>query len=880
MKSLFIFLSSSRISRLRDSFWRIFPLLAMWLFFAAAPPVTFAQEAVENEAEVADADKTEAEEESPPAPPEPPVPLWDREPFDRIILKTTRSRNTFDVQRLTLPKGVTTPTVEALQQATGKPKLQVRLLDDPNNLREVAFGTLDRIQRYEDILLAEAQSLIGDGKFDAAYECLKFMQAEYPQTRGLNQAYQLFLEREAANYIRQKNYEMALVRVYALVALNPKYPRLAAVYVPLVQQLVKANLQAKEYAVAGQYMAELQKTLPDDPGVKKLAAEVDKLADTMLRTTQTALKENDLNTAITASRAAAELCPGRAQAVKLAADIRKKYPQVNVGITWCANQYQPLGIHDWASLRSRRLLYRPLVEFLGPGPEGGNYVSPLADLKVENLNRTLRLNIYDNVGWNGTDIKLTAYDLSRQFLEMINPQSPQYAPLFAEIFQELEADSANEVRVHFRRPHVIPAALVQTPVLPYTSGEGIAPDTATNGPFVLTAMNGKPVYLHDGRPVFKNPEDARAEAPVTAVRYVTSVNYFHDQSAGGSAGADNRPLQIVETHFDKGRNALLALRSNHIQVLDRVNPWELDVLRAEEGITVVPYSVPRVHVLLPNRDTRVLSNRTFRRALVYGINRQTILSHLLGGKSMTGCQVVSGPFSRGTSFSDPLSYAYDTGLTPRTYDPYLATTLARVGVTQSMTAEELKADEARRRKEAEAKKKAESAKTEDGQPVVVEAPTTAPMLPMAPLVLGHPPHELARVSCQQIKAYLEMIGVPVTLYEFGLHEPVELRNGIDLLYAELTMAEPLLDARRLLSAQGPTRRSSSHMDLALRQLDTATDWVEISRTLRRIHRLSHDDTAVIPLWQIVEHFAYNRSLEGIGETPFTLYEHIEDWRLK
>ncbi len=835
------------------------------------------------------------------------VPLWDREPFDRIYLKTTRARNSFDIQRLTLPEGVRA-TPEALEKAMKSPKLQFHLIEDPRNLREIPFERLEKIMLFEDLLVAEAQDLIRGGKFDEAYECLKFLRATYPETRGLNQTYQLFLEREAANYFRQKNYEMALVRIYALVALNPKYARLPDVYVPLVEQLLKENLQKKEYAVAGQFLAEIEKVLPEDPGVKKLSAQVNKLVDDMLQRTQNALKEKDINTAIVLSRAMTDLRPKREDAAKIAAGIRNNYPQVNVGITWCANRYQPLGLNDWASLRSRRLLYRPLVEFFGPGPEGGHYESPLADLKIENLNRTLRLKIHDGVGWNGTDVKLTSYDISRQLLEMINPRSAQYAPLFAEVFQDVQADSVQEILVHLRRPHVIPAALLQTPVLPYTSGEDIPPDTASNGPFVLKAINEKPAHILAGQPALELPADAAPETDTPAeaepesagsVRYVTSLNYFHDQPAEGEAGpgdgdagksGKNRPLQIVETHFDKGRNGILALRANRIQALDRVNPWELGMLRDADNVAVVPYSVPRIHVLIPNRDTPALSNRTFRRALVYAINRETILSHLLGGKPVTGCQVVSGPFSRGTSFSDPLSYAYDMGLAPRPYNPYLATTLARVGVMQALTPEERKQEETRRRQEALKKQKAEKkqkarAGTEGENEDAAEKPaepenTNAPTLPIPPLVLGYPPHELARVSCGQIKSYLEMVGIPITLYEFGMHEPVELRDGIDLLYAELTMAEPLLDARRLLSAQGPTRRSSSHMDLALRQLDAAMDWVEISRTLRRIHRLAYDDTAVIPLWQMVEHFAYNKSLEGVGDSPFTLYEHIESWRLK
>ena len=54
------------------------------------------------------------------------------------------------------------------------------------------------------------------------------------------------------------------------------------------------------------------------------------------------------------------------------------------------------------------------------------------------------------------------------------------------------------------------------------------------------------------------------------------------------------------------------------------------------------------------------ANQTFRRALLYGINRQAILeTEVLGNNKIAGCQVISGPFPVGTRDNDPLAYAYD-----------------------------------------------------------------------------------------------------------------------------------------------------------------------------------------------------------------------------
>jgi hypothetical protein len=68
------------------------------------------------------------------------------------------------------------------------------------------------------------------------------------------------------------------------------------------------------------------------------------------------------------------------------------------------------------------------------------------------------------------------------------------------------------------------------------------------------------------------------------------------------------------------------------------------------------------------------------------------------------------------------------------------------------------------------------------------------------------------------------------------------------------------------------------MGLALRNLEQAADWSEVVHALREIHRLAHVEAAVIPLYQLTDHFARRRTLEGVGESPVTLYQNVEQWK--
>ncbi len=77
-----------------------------------------------------------------------------------------------------------------------------------------------------------------------------------------------------------------------------------------------------------------------------------------------------------------------------------------------------------------------------------------------------------------------------------------------------------------------------------------------------------------------------------------------------------------------------------------------------------------------------------------------------------------------------------------------------------------------------------------------------------------------------------------------------------------------------------TGHGSSYMNLALRKLDTARNWREVRSRLRDIHRVVHNDVAVIPLWQTVNYFAYRKSLKNVGDRLISLYQNVEQWETK
>jgi ABC-type transport system substrate-binding protein len=463
----------------------------------------------------------------------------------------------------------------------------------------------------------------------------------------------------------------------------------------------------------------------------------------------------------------------------------------------------------------------------------------MGEMEVEELGLRLHFELKPGLRWSSGSCTLSGYDLSRCLLAMADPGDPAYRVQWAEIFAGVSVDRVYGVAIDLRRPHVRPEALLQCVVAPSRSvikvikGSGVfvhandsgstvvADQTKTPDPFI-TVTNGPYVLDLDNEAV-----------------YTANAAYF--------AARPSQPKEIVERFFPSASDGIKALRRGQIDVLDRVNPWEVDKVAAIPGVVLQPYAVPLVHCLVPNLGRPLVGSRTFRRALVYGIHRKAILDAMLGGKQQPGCQLTSGPFAPGVSRDDPLDYAYDHSIDPRPYDPRLAIGLAEVAFRELAEAE---------------KKQGQTLKK------------------MPSLVLAYPADAIARLAAGAIKKQLALVGIPINLEELPAGVPARLSGKIDLLYAELAMWEPVVDARRLLDRDGLAGSCSPYMSLALKQLEQAADWPAVGLKLRQIHNLAHADVAVVPLWQLTDFFACRQRLSGVGPRPVTLYQHVESWKVQ
>ena len=732
--------------------------------------------------------------------------LLDRDPFDRITLDESNEGQVIEVLPIDFPERKIPESRRPSQ------KIRVRLLEAPESEFEVAWHNIEKIELYEQLVLEQAQRLARAKEFDEAYEYFHFLLHQYPNTEGLEESLQNFLYANAAQlFLRQESFR-AFAVLEELYQRNPEYGRttgqtaVQAIDV-ITDRLLTQYIERDELTAAREFLTRLERDYASQlSSVAKWRGQLQMLAAAQRDRARAALDAGKPREANDASRRMLSIWPELEGGTELALEVAQRYPLLVVGVSQLSSDPDPRSVSHWANRRAGALVERLLMEFVGVGPEGGRYIFPFGTYRESADRRSLTLELdpkrlpADNI---------TGYDLASYLLSLADPASPIYVAAWAELIETVEVDQVRQVVIRLRTSHVLPEAFLQVP------------------------------------PAFGNTDELQQGLYAAGAEQEDGSRAFLVKD--DELYRDGRGIaEIIERRFEDPRDAVAALRSGAIDVLDVVPPPYLEQLRSDESIVVRPYALPTLHLLVPNHNRPLPSNRTFRRSILYGIDREAMLDNLvLQRDRLLGYQLITGPFPAGTSNSDPLAYAYDYRLEPRPYNPQLAKTLLLLAMREV-------ADEAER----------------------AEKPA-----PDLALVIGHPPAAIPRRYCLAIAEFLTPLGINCSLRAVESTQSEEAAD-CDFVYMEAMMWEPVVDSRHLLGQEGAAHSPNPYVELALRQLDSARNWTEMRERLFDLHRIAYSEVAVIPLWQTINYFAHRSHVQGVSEQPVTLYQNVDQWAIK
>lgn len=735
--------------------------------------------------------------------------LVDQPPFDQVVLDETNNNAVLNVALLELP--------DRRVPAAPTGSLTVELADDPTQRFEVAWRNIAEVRLFEDMLLAEATRLTKEGKFDEAFDYFSRLLAEYPSRLGVNDAANEYLRRNALALYQAGELDRSMAVLSSLYERSPNSPGLGSAVDSVCGKMLEDQLRKQDFAGARAVLDLWQNQFSALKSSAAVAWEqrFSTAAQRQIVEGKRLVEQQDYAAARKAIGRARDIWPEHPEARELLAEIQRKNPSIVVGVLEGSPRKPVRRIDDWASMRASRLVEPTLSELVDFSSEGGVYTSPYGEWVPDESGLRLSLKLTPPAK-RTTDDFPSADFLARFLLRMTDPTQPEYQPDLAVLLDGVSIEGDEWVHLDWVRPHVRPEALLQVPLT-------------------------RPVVDDDGR---------SSRVPFSAPLFEIQDS---EPASLTFAATENSPRRrwlqsVVEQTMPDDDAAVTALLRGEIDVLERVPPWQLERLRAARDIRVDSYKLPTIHALIPNPAKQLPAMREFRRALCFGIQRERDVGRIiLGGTSLPGYEVISGPFPPGISFSDPLRYAYNSQLEPRPFEPRLAAILATVAWSNIL----------------DPKGK--------GGVELVQLPT---------MVLAHPADPVARTVCQTIKQQLDQSGIPIELMEFTADELLAGSVDYDLRYAELAVWEPVADARLLLGPDGPAGDvGSSYLYASLRQLDEASNWKDVRARLSEIHEIAHHDLPLIPLWQTVNYFAYRSAVRGIGRSPISLYQHVDDWEI-
>ncbi len=738
-------------------------------------------------------------------PPEVGLELLQDEPHDLVFFKESAGGGWVKTRPLPFP-GRRVP-----ESPSGRLKIEVVGIED--QAFTAKWSDIERIELWEERLEREARTRIGKGDFAGAYPFLAVLIRDFPSRPGLRTLRTEYLWNDARRRASDGEYGASVAMLEELRRYNPEFNSDAVLRAigQITDRILQRMVDEGELDQAQQFLARLK----DDYGDGGLSS-IENWDDVFLGMAEekrqaaiAARDAEDYRSARKLARDSVALSPDIPGGEELINELDAIYPLINVGVLQAATELDPTRIDNWGARRAGRLLYRTLFEMQEAGPEGGVYdflfgqseFSPDMtefEMMLEPERTPAPLN------------RVNAFHIADVLAERARRDGADYFSPWAAAIDSIGLEGPKLIRCLMRRPNLLPAAMLQIKVDGSWFGE--SPDTPTGD------------YRLDVR------EDE-------LTRYVLT----------GAPKTETQPRELVEVRYDSATDVVAALLKGDVDVVDQLFPSDAARLRNSDAVRVGTYPLPTLHMLVPCSDHPHLAERTFRRALIYGTNRQDILQgELLEQNETPGCQVVSGPFPAGREPNDPLGYAYDRSILPREYEPRLAKLLI------TMNANQLKAEASRREE---------------------EPPE------MRPIRLAFPPNNMARIACEAIRSQWQLLDLEVELVELPPGRSIPKEGTADIVYVTAAVWEPVLDARRVLGPEGLAHSEDQLVGLGLRRLESARNWRDARDRLLDLHSIAHHELPVLPLWQLVDSYAYRRELIGVGSEIVSLYQNADRWRL-
>ena len=494
-------------------------------------------------------------------------------------------------------------------------------------------------------------------------------------------------------------------------------------------------------------------------------------------------------------------------------------PTLDVGVTDVA---WPLGpwVHSRADARLVRLLYRPVLATDDQEARQGKRPGQLAaSVETTDLGRRLLVKLKPGPAWSDGSRPVSAIDVAHSMIERSDPHSPSYEARWADLLDRVEV--RDEMRVELRLNH----AAVESGRVAAGSGRPGArrhrrPDRDLDEGSRPGHRRRLPM-LPVGR---RRPRAAIARRPIRR-----RIGFPERPPSAGDPDVSRVGRRHGPAPWGRQHDRPCPARPGGIALRDVRDP----------GGSVFAACRPRHRDRRPQPRSCVAgpcAGACPTRWIARGCSRRPCSST----RCTTWTAPADGPFPKG-------SYADATAVQPLGFNIMLAKMLV-----------------------------AAARKDLGGRPIR--------------LTFEYPAIPECRTVVVKLAEAFRIAGVeiePIEVPESRLESELRAGRRFDLAYRVLHCDDPIQDAGTLLCPaydappeSDPLASAASPRILQLLlQLERAGEWPTARGLATQIDRESRDELAVIPLWQLADHYAWRSRLRGPARKADQLYHHLEEWEI-
>lgn len=719
-------------------------------------------------------------------------PLFEQSPHDVIMLTEEGKNAVINVFPLDFKDRVVPVDPDP------KTDITVRLLIKPELQFRLQWKHVKKIHLFEDMLLAEVEQRVLQQRYDEAFSYYQLLLSKYRKYPGVAASYENYLQKVIELALAQKQYDQALARVFVWHEFNAASVKAAELGAAVLEEYLGTldnPPSAEQTAQSARWLTELFKRFPQakSPVLAALRQKQQQQAKTLLDTARTAAEGNRADEAERLLQQVEILWPEIPGLDDVRQLISREAPKLAIGLLHgLAPSWQPqAGAIEWRALRDMRLFSRAPVEL---------------------------------VGWSNG---IPAY--KAQWLGAIEPGEPQKlflpftAKVSSELFKQRQTMQGLE-SVHQLWPQPLAFAARGDKV-------GIVLPRETNPALVegLCSLARVPP-TPPGRVAWATPLQ-----PLVSTGALWTANPAAVYAAGP---APAKAVQLELLPIPDFETARKKLEDGSLAVMDRVAPWHVPALRNNRELTLEPYAVPAIHLLLLNPNSTALQNNSARTALFAAVDRPGLQAQLSRGANVPGISVprtiwpeLPDAGRKATSLAYPALGAADVDL-------------AKLLWQAALMGSDLN-------------------------------PTTTKLRMLVPA------DETAVDVAKALRVQLAAAGITLELAaEKHPYLPASAAaRDADLLYLIWHPRDPVLAYQLLLEQPEFRGLLNAAATTAWDKIAAAKKSDELLAGISQLEEALLADRRLLPMLHVTEYLAHRKNLERIGPRPVDLFQNLEQWRV-